>query len=140
MAAPAPPPPPGSTNKRSVTRPIIDGQPAEKPNVLNATQICLTSQQQEPLIWNYIACLCNILRHIRVTSLQQGSLIRQWMICLWNIVRHIRVQKRNTVLNSMDYEKHMGLTLLQMNFILGASSMDRVSRVILTSMAIQCWI
>jgi hypothetical protein len=38
----------------------------------------------------------------------------------------------------MDYEKHMGLTLLQMNFILGASSMDRVSRVILASMAIQC--
>ncbi len=38
----------------------------------------------------------------------------------------------------MDYEKHMGLTLLQMNFILGASSMDRVSRVILASMAIPC--
>jgi hypothetical protein len=63
------PPPPGSTNKRSVTRPIRDGQPAEKPNVLNATQICLTSQQQEPLIWNYIVCPCNILRDIKVTSL-----------------------------------------------------------------------
>jgi hypothetical protein len=33
----------------------------------------------------------------------------------------------------------MRLTLLQMNFILGASSMDRVSRVILASTAIQCY-
>jgi hypothetical protein len=32
----------------------------------------------------------------------------------------------------------MQLTLVQMNFILGASSMDRVSRVILAAMAIQC--
>jgi hypothetical protein len=32
----------------------------------------------------------------------------------------------------------MRLTLLQMNFVLGASSMDRVFRVILAAVAIQC--
>jgi hypothetical protein len=34
-------------------------------------------------------------------------------------------------------KKNMQLTLVQMNFVLGASSMDRVSRVILAAMAIQ---
>ncbi len=73
-----------------------------------------------------------------------------WVIGLWKTCGQIRplpwglglrgvlLCGKTNLLYSRDYERHMWVMLLQMNFILSASSIDRVIRVILASMTIQC--